>query len=47
MMRRREGFKFAAARFAAVMIAALAIFAARGVVCGFAAGPVATGLDGI
>ncbi len=42
-MMRRDGFKFAAARRAAIMIAALAIFAARGAVCGFAAGPVATG----
>lgn len=43
MMRRREGFKFAEARFTAVVIAALAIFATRGAVCGFAADPVATG----
>ena len=35
-------FKFAAARFAAVMIAALAIFAARGPVRGFADGPAVT-----
>jgi hypothetical protein len=42
-MMRSDRIKFAAARFAAVMIAALAIFAARGPACGFAAGPAATG----
>ncbi len=38
-----RGFKFAAAKFAAVMIAMLAIFAARGAVCGFADGSVQSG----
>ena len=41
MMRRHE-FRFAAARFAAVMIATLAIFAARGPARGFADGPAVT-----
>ncbi len=41
MMRRHE-FRFASARFAAVMIATLAIFAARGPARGFADGPAVT-----
>jgi hypothetical protein len=42
-MMRRGGFKFAAERLAAVMMAALAILGARGPACAIAAGPAATG----
>ena len=38
-----RGFKFAAAKFAAVMIAMLSIFATRGAVCGFADGSLPSG----
>ena len=40
---RREGLRFIAARLPVAVIAMLAIFAARGAMCVFAAGPVASG----